>query len=452
VGLILAYLVVLPLSTYLEIHGSPLWGSLPSFLLAGAVLQLLASPAPVGVGRPARGLTALVVAYGGLAVVQAFNPALPSVTLGLRGARLFVEPLLLFFVGVEVARRPELLRRVLTTVAVVGGVVALYAIRQALVGFDPTEAAWYRRSFAVSYREQRVFGTMAGATVLGHHMALVACLGLARAIQRGPWWPAWGGLAAVCGWVALLTGQRGVLLAFGAGIAVVLGLALSRPETRHGAARAGQAVTVVAALVVALAVATPVQDRRLASAEGTSAFQAARIKLAQLKAGGDERSLALRVQRVGEMVDAVGTVPLGAGTGLHLLVDRQRVARTSVLGASGLGDETYEPPVAPIPGELYWYTVGTELGVVGLGLLVGLLLFGIVTAGGVAVRLRDPERALVGLVAAGYLTVVVVDSGSVDAMTSDQVASYAWLLLGMVGTWAHAAHRTPAVDDVAVAA
>lgn len=443
---VITYVVALPLVTWCDIHfSSKAWSAIPTAILVLATLQAIGLRPTTERIRPATGLTAVVFAYGGLAAIQAFNPLLPSTTLGLRGARLIVEPLLLYFVGIEVARRPALLRRLVITILAVGALVALYALRQSIVGFDAEESRFYRQNFAISFRESRVAGTMAGATVLGHHVALVAFLAIGvmanRALRTWLLTP----LAVLCGFVALLTGQRGVLVSGAVALPVVLAIGILRWESRTRMARVGRAAAIAVALIVALAVSTPVQDRRLARAEGTSAYEAAKIKLAQLKSGGDETSLQLRVDRMQQLVDATHEVPLGAGSGLNLLVDTAGVSRRSILGDAGLGATGYRPPVPPIPGELYWYTVASELGVVGLALYLALGLFAVVTAAGVAIRTAYPMRAAVATAAAGYLVFTLVDGASADAMTSQQVASYFWLLVGVVGAWAQSDRTTEPV-------
>ena len=91
--------------------------------------------------------------------------------------------------------------------------------------------------------------------------------------------------------------------------------------------------------------------------------------------------------------------------------------------------------MAAIPGELYYYTLGSELGVLGLALWLAIALIGLVFACRVALRSTDSGASLVALAAAAMIVVILVDSFAVDAMSSAEVAAYFWLLLGMVARW-----------------
>jgi hypothetical protein len=157
--------------------------------------------------------------------------------------------------------------------------------------------------------------------------------------------------------------------------------------------------------------------------------------LALLKEGSAESSFQLRNERMTEVGHALATAPFGVGTGLNLLLDRNRSDHSTVLGAAGFGGPDYQPRLPPVPGELYYYNLASELGLPGLVLWSALALFGIVTAGGVALRHPDREKAAFALVAMAYLLLIVIDSFTVDAMTTIQVSAWFWLLLGAVGRW-----------------
>jgi hypothetical protein len=403
-------------------------------------------PAP-GRTRPAYGLTTVILLYLGVAAAQAFSPELPSVVIGVRGLRLIAEPLVLFFIGSEVARRPQLRRQVIRMIVITGVIVIAYAGKQWLFGFDHAERAYLRHTFPIAVRERRLTSTMFGATALGIYMSLLAFVALSRVVRQRRGAIRWGLLATAAMFVLFLTGQRGVLLAGLTGGAAIVAVAVLRPGTRGPAARVGEALTVVVALALAVAITTPLQDRRQASAQGQTALDAARIKLALLKSGSQETSYQLRSSRLQQVGDALSTAPLGVGTGLNLLLDPSRSARATLLGDAGFGGAEYRSRLQPIPGELYYYNLASETGLPGLALWCALALFGIVTAGGVALRHPDREKATFALVAMGFLIVVVVDSFTVDAMTTIQVSGWFWLVLGVVGRWGQedrATERVPA--------
>jgi hypothetical protein len=447
------FLAVLPFVTFLRIHApSRLWPIVPDLLLAAAVLSVAPADRERRRAIEVDGVTIIVFAYVGLALAQAFNPGLPSVTLGLRGARLIAEPALLYFVGAEVARRRSLARTVVTVIIVTGVIVTAYGIWQGLHGFDAREFAFQRRAFPISLRERRVFSTMAGASVFGNYLALVTLLTLALMLARPTARRILGGgfLIVACSYAIVLTGQRGVLIGAGGGLVTAVAVSVARRSTRVAGLYAGIAVCAVAAVIIGLIITTPVQDRRLARAEHTSALAAARIKLGLLKAGGQEASLQLRVTRLRQTRDALETAPLGVGAGLSLTINPGR-ADTTFLGHTGFSD-TYTPAVPPIPNELYYYTVASELGLAGLALFVALLVIAIRAAGRVALRSVDGDRAAIGVAAAGFFVFIAIDSFTVDAMSSIQVAAYAWLLFGMTARWARERVAVPVAPAPATVA
>lgn len=456
------YLAVLPFLTWAQIH-VPFRG----WSLVGTGLLVITVVGAAGVApgarrdrqRPAVGLTVLVLLYAAVAVVGAANPGLPSLTLGVRGARLFIEPLLLYFVGAEVAREPQLWRRVRAVIVVTGVIVAAYALKQALFGFDHAELAYYRANFSEAASEARVSGTMAGATDLGNYMALVGFIAVGHVLHRGRRALAAVVLAGVCTFDAMVTGQRGVMIAAGVAVIVVVALGLARRSTRSRGARFGQVVTLLAAVLAAVLIVTPVQNRRVIREQHTDALHSALIKLALLKQPSQDTSLTLRQHRLAQTRDALLSEPFGAGAGLNLMLKPGRSGHTTALGSAGFGGPTYRPPLPPLPGELYFYTVASELGVPGLALFLAIAVFGMVTAVGVAVRHPDREKAALGMAAAGFIVFVLVDAFTVDVLASTEVAAYYWLLVGMVGRWGQEDRVAPSAPtrgavrgDTAVAA
>lgn len=435
------YLLVLPFLTYLQIHvPSKEWTLVPTLLVlltAAVAVGVPGREGDRGASRPAKGLTVVVILYLGLAACEAFNPDLPSLTLGIRGARLVIEPMLLYFIGVEVARRPELTGRVVKLVIGTGAVVAAYGLKQAFFGFDHRESLYYLRNFQdVTLHEQRVFSTMAGASVFGDYMGLVAFLCVGLIINGSRRVLSLAVLLAVCGLDMMVTGQRGVIMGGLAGMLVMAGMALVRRRTRRRGVRMAQAITLLIAVFLGLLVITPIQPRNKLLTQHESAFQAARLKLALLKEPNNDASIANRQMRLRQLGSALEKVPLGAGTGLNLLVGgTTKASNQYLLGGSGYGGPGYQPPVPPIPDELYFYNVGSEMGLPGLALFGTILLFGLVSAVGIGVRHPDRRKSTVAFGAAGFLTLILVDSFTVDSMTAVQVASYFWLFVGLLGRW-----------------
>ncbi|HWE55059.1 MAG TPA: hypothetical protein VG435_06075 [Acidimicrobiales bacterium] len=441
------YLIVLPFLTWLQIHvPSKEWTLVPSVLViltAAVAIGLPPLRSGARLSRPAKGLTILVLLYGGLAAAEAFNPYLPSVTLGVRGARLILEPLLLYFIGAEVARRPELTSRVIKILIGTGVVVAAYGLKQAFLGFDHRESLYYISNFQdVTLHEQRVFSTMAGASVFGNYMALIAFLAVGLIINGSRRVISLSILVAVCGIDMLVTGQRGVIVGALGGVLVTGGMALIRRSTRRRGVRMAQALTLLVAVLVGMVVTTPVQQRNTLLKQHESAFQAARLKLALLKEPSQDSSISNRETRLTELGSALEKVPLGAGAGLNLLVGgTQKASNQYLLGSGGYGGPGYKPPVPAIPDELYYYNLGSELGLAGLVLFCVIMLFGLIAAVGIGVRHPDSRKATIAFGAAGFLTLIIIDSFTVDSMTAVQVASYFWLFIGMVGRWSQEDRR-----------
>ena len=460
------YLLVLPFLTWLQIHlPSKEWTLVPTalVLLTAAVAIGLPPRAAVKQGdvrhedgeqgageheagehgegdrlsRPAKGLTIVVLLYAGLVAAEAFNPDLPSVTLGVRGARLVLEPLLLYFIGAEVARRPELTNRVVKILIGTGAVVAAYGVKQGFLGFDHRESLYYIGHFqTLTLHEQRTFSTMAGASVFGDYMGLVMFLCIGLIVHGSRRSVALSVLIAVCGFDMLITGQRGVIVGALAGTLVTAAIALVRRSTRRRGVFMAQVLTVLIAVLVGMVVITPLESRTTLQKQKESAFQAARLKLALLKEPNQDASVANREQRLDQLGGALEKVPLGAGSGLNLLVGgTAKAGGNYLLGSSGYGGPGYQPPVAPEPDELYFYNVGSETGVPGLALFGSILLFGLVASVGIGLRHPDRQKSVVAMCAAGFLTLVLVDSFTTDSMTAVQVAAYFWLFIGMIGRW-----------------
>ena len=435
--LLLAYLLLLPFVSWLTIHVHfAYWTLVPTSVVIVMALVAFRTRPVEGPALVAYGLTAVVLMYAGVVLAEVFNPKLASVTLGVRGGRLYLEPILLFFVGAEVARRPELRRRVVTVILLAGGVVVAYALKQGITGFDLKESIYLRRTFNIALKEHRVMGTMNGATVLGHYLALVLLLIAAR-IMHGLG-NAWLrvleiAVAGACCYGMLLTGQRGVMLAGAAGAVVVTCVGLARSSTKGWAAVVGQGLVVVLFLAVVLAITTPIQDRRQAAKPHQSAFEAARLKFALLKEGRPESSVQGRLNLLSQIRTVADVAPFGVGAGFNLTINPGRSTRATLLGTSGYGSSA--TTLQPQAGDNYYYILMSELGWPGLALFIAISLFAITTAVRVALRHPDRDKAMIALAAAGFFVFVVLDAFTVDVMSSAQVATYFWLLLGMVGRW-----------------
>ncbi len=107
-------------------------------LLAVLCLTVLSFRKRAGPRTP---LAGAVIALVGLGLLQVFNPAQGPPTVGLVGAVLFVGPTVWFFVGHRIGDAATL-RFVSKVLRIIAIVVALYGMKQVLVGFTGFEDRW----------------------------------------------------------------------------------------------------------------------------------------------------------------------------------------------------------------------------------------------------------------------------------------------------------------------
>ena len=424
---VLTYFGVLPLVWWLQIRlpSSPVRG-VPSGIAVTIALhlawELVTGRARLPLHRP---FVMAVCAFGLMAGVQVFNPVIVPTGAGLAGARVYLEPLILFFAGLVVLPRPHTVERFLRVVVVTSIVVGVVLLRQALLGLSTHEIAFQARDQIRTVAEQKLFSTLPGPAVLGFVAAafMLLCL-LARSSGIMPRLALTG--AALSGVGVIACGVRMSLVAALVAGALTLLLLIRDPTAQSLGVRTSLLALGAAVVLAAVVAAAPVGQRE-DTFEAATPFNAAVVKLALLKAGTADVDVAARIDHFGRFRDYVLHHPLGAGPGLVTLVDASTVR---------------DPDVArpPLPNYIldehwifqhnsYYAALGVELGLVPLVLFTGLLIAGAV----LAVRRRwwyDDRRTRAVLDATAAVAILTLLYGITnESFRFPQVSAYVWFLL-----------------------
>jgi hypothetical protein len=296
----------------------------------------------------------------------------------------------------------------LSVVAVIGLVVALYGAVQAFYGFAPFEAQWIAsREFASLSIGHfiRPFSTFANPEEWSRYLMLAATIGLGRWFMRpARWW--WLGLAGVCAVGIVLSAVRTSVFGLIVTIGVLLMLA-ARTRTVAMWRLLGLAV-VVAAYAWLGPAATPIEEQ--ASDIAWDAFfghttQGVLAPLAQ-------ESLWIRVDLWGDLFTRViPHYPLGMG-----------------LGVPTLGAWRFDSSV-PILTESYVMAIFVAAGIIGGGLMLGLMF----VVSRWALRLGREAGGDLRIVAA-MLIGIVLTSLFGNSLSLYAVGPLGWELMGWLST------------------
>lgn len=448
---ILAYFAVLPFAPWAAIHLSAFGpvGNLPDLVTLAILLHLgwevVTGQARVPAGHP---YVLFVLAYVALILVQSFNPVIAPTGEGLPGARVYLEPLVLFFAGLATVGSTRFVRRWLIVVVVTSALTGAWMLRQVLFGFSASEVAVQREQAIRTLAEQKVFSTLGSPAIYGFVAGFffLLCL-VARSLHVAPRLATFG--AALAGFGVLVSGLRISLI--GTAVAAVLLLAvLTKGPDRRWANRTVIVAVAASLLLGTLVAVTPAGERNDAF-DAANPAEAAIVKLALLKEGSDDEDVAGRTRRLGLFLDFMAEHPGGAGPGLVKLVD-----------ASVVRDP--DTPVPPLPQyildepwifqhDFYYFAVGVELGV------IPLLLFLVLLAGIVAMSLQlrarthDEFRRGVLIAAAAVATLSLIQNLTNESFRNPQVAGYVWFLAAVPVVWSGRGARSRATssDDAEIA-
>lgn len=422
-----AYFAVLPLVWWLQVRmpGTSVRG-VPDVIALAIALQLAWEFAMGRIRLPLRRRFVLACGFFALfVIVQAANPVIAATGAGFSGARVYLEPFVLFLAGLVVLGRPGAVERFFKVVVATALAVGAVMLRQLLFGFSGDEVAHQSESQIRTIAESKLFSTLPGPAVFGFVTAafVVLCV---LAFTAGIW-PRLALVGAGTSAIgALASGVRMSAFALVVALALLALLLLRDPQARTVGVRLtvlGLAALMAVGTIVAL---TPVGERD-DTFEAANALDAAVLKFALLKEGTGDEDVAGRMERLGLFVSYLAEHPGGAGPGLVSLVDAQTVR-----------DPNTEVP--PLPAHIlrepwifqhdfYYVALGVELGLVPLLLFLVLLLGGI----GLAVAStwshddRRTRAVLDGAACVTLLALVYVFTN--ESFRTPQVAGYVWFLL-----------------------
>lgn len=372
-----------------------------------------------------------VLLYALTIIVQSQAPLVAARGVGIPGARIYLEPLILFLAGVVVLRQPGTVRLFIRVGLVTAALVGLYMLKQLIIGFSPAELAFQtERQNIRLVAEQRLFSTLSGPAVFGYVSGAFTLLGVvARAMRIWPRTSA--AVAAVSALGVVASGTRIVLIALLPAAAVLVVLLLNDRRTKRMAGSVlGVGLCGVMALV-ALLVVTPTPSTRDATFESPNAITASVEKLALLKQGSADEDWAARTERAGLFLNFIGRHPWGSGAGFTLLVDEQGPPQAGTFRFRTDLPRYVEGEPWIFQRDFYYFALGVELGLLPLLLFLGLLFGGLALAiDGWRATEERTARLLLGL-SASILTLTLVHNLANESFRAPQVSGYVWFMLAV---------------------
>lgn len=341
-------------------------------------------------------LTYAVLALGAALALSAFNPLQGGLSVGAAGAGLVVVPMVAFLVGRSLVS-DRLMTRVFGAYAVLSVGVACYGLYQTFVGLPAWDARWVENAGYNALNVNGVVRPFGPSTSAAEYIKVIG-IGVVcwLVLGVGSRWrtfviPSLGVLTAAL-WLA--SGRKGIVF-------LVLSLAVV------AAARARLPMWASALVALAAIAAIPLATGRLAPDEFGSDPQG---RLAAHQAAGlgdpfgDESTMTLHLELIGNGVASVRDAPLGYGVG-SVTIAKDRFGGSGAQAEADIGD------AALAAG------------------LVGLLAFSaaLVLGGVAAHRTVRFERSPVALAALGCLLVTILAwmNGGLYG-----VAPLPWLILG----------------------
>ncbi|MGP0103082.1 MAG: hypothetical protein ACLPUT_15865 [Solirubrobacteraceae bacterium] len=404
----------------------------------GAVLRLVVKKERVML--PA--MSAWVIGFVALVVVEAFNPSTHGILKVLGGFRQQLEWVPFFFFAYTIMRSKERFRKlflVLGVIALANGVVSTYQSR-----LSPTQLA----SWGPGYREL-VYGTieqgetsgrggrtgLAGRTFVSEGVSRVRPMALGTDAGFG------GGVGVVAlpGIIALLAIGRlrrrwpVLLLCAGALLAVTTGLGRTQVVGAVVAVfsfallsfSAGQVSRALLALLGVLVLALPL-GAVLVSAEGSGTFS----RYAELAPGSVANAKDKKTAEYAAMPHQIEAAPFGVGLG-------------TVGSAAGFGGKVSETLEGHgVGAATVWKLILDELGLPGLLLWIAFLIRLLVLALPGLRRIPDFELRLdLAAVFASFIAFIIMGFSG-PTMTSAALGPFFWFTAGIAAYWFAGPGRT----------
>ena len=430
---VLVYFTVLPLIGAVkyqlpdtEVQGAPDLVALTILIHLG--WELVTGKVRLPIQHP---FVAVVVLFATTVVVQSQAPLVASRGVGIPGARIYLEPLILFLAGVVVLRQPGTARLFIRVALVTGAVVGLYMLKQLIFGFSPAELAFQEERQNIRLiAEQRLFSTLNGPAVFGFASGAFTIIGLmARAM--GVWPRTALAVASVSMLGVVASGTRIVLIALVPAFAVTVGLLVIDRRTRRFASGVLTVGLCTAMALIALLVITPTPQTRDETFGSPNALVASIEKLALLKQGSADEDWAARVDRASRFIDYIGRRPWGSGAGFTLIVDETAPPQPGTFRFRTDLPRYIEGEEWVFRRDFYYFALGVELGFVPFALFVFILLSGLALSLDAwrTTRKRTPRLMLV--LSSGVIALTLVHNLANESFRAPQVAGYVWFMLAV---------------------
>jgi hypothetical protein len=376
---------------------------------------------------PVRSGYAIGVSFLALAVVlQSFNPTLRALDLSPAEGRVYLLPILLFFVGLRFFSLPGSERALLKVFLVLGLVAGVVMLVQLVFGFSQVERDFYIPFRTRVISERKLFSTYDGPD--GYAFAAAFFVLAAVAARASGVWPRLAVVvAAVSALGAVTAGVRAVLLGLILAGGLTLLLQLKDPRTRPLAARLLVVAAVVSIALGAAVLASPATHRN-ETITASNGLDSAVKRLALFKQGVGDEDVTNRLRRMSEFNEFIVEHPGGAGPGfVKVLSALPPGAQAGLLATPPAGLPSHLRATFLYQHDYQYVSMGAELGLVPLILFALLLATGLRNAVVMQAATQDlTRRSMLGL-GAGVIVLVSVVIFTNESFRSPQVAGLLWL-------------------------
>lgn len=421
------YLLILDGPVKLGFGARELTAALPDLLLGavclGAFMRILAR----GERLRMPPLSAWVVAFVAIVLVEAFNPNSPEILKVLAGFRQQLQWVPFFFLGYALLRSKQRLRMMFLVVgvcAVANGVVSTYQTKLSpsqIISWGPGYQQLYQPvSLGLSSKGSRVYDGAEGAHVrpvgLGSDSGFsggVGMLGLAFGLALLATWRSrrrWVAAVIVLGSAAGVLTGLGRLQVIGGVLCVVFFIAY--------ASLGGQARRVLAALAAAVLLAIPVGVGYL------TLIRAGTFKRYESLQTSSPEALATHKSKAYTLIPhELATVPFGVGLG--------------TVGAVGgfNGVDANQLNGHAVSAETQYNLITDELGGPGLVLWAALSLYIVVLTVRGLTAVHDPDLTIMLAAAMAPFATLIIAGFSGPFETSAALGPYFWLAVGIAAYW-----------------
>lgn len=423
------YLLLLDGPVKLGLGGREVTATVPDLLLGavclGALLRILAR------GEPLRAppLSAWVVAFVGIVLIEAFNPSTPGILKTLAGFRQQLQWVPFFFLGYALLRSKQRLRMLFLVVgvcAVANGVVSTYQTKLSpaqIASWGPGYQQLYQpATLGKSSKLGRVYGGSGEAAHirpvgLGSDSGFsggVGMLGLPFGVALLATWRSrrrWVGAVIVFGSAAGVITGLGRLQVVGALLGVVIFIAF--------ASLGGQAKRPLAALAMVALLALPVGAGYL------TLIRSGTFKRYESFENSSAEEIATHKSGAYTLIPhELVTAPFGVGLG--------------TVGAVGgfEGKDTDLLEGHTVSAETQYNLITDELGGPGLILWAALSLYVVaLTIRGMRAVRGDPDLTIMLAAAMAPFAAMIITGFSGPFETSAALGPYFWLAIGIAAYW-----------------